>query len=204
MKPKIKSITKSDRKLHASKADKKLVKRITTSKNWNDLPLGETTRQKLNDISTWIGNANSGDTNAETNKDIKNSYKILFSGSRRTGKKLAAKLLGKHYSLDVYRINLSKLVSKYIGETEKNLNSLFDAAEASHAILFFDEADALFGKRTNVSDAHDRYKAPVISGLMQRLEEYPGLVIFSSKKYNVANNVFTQPLNAVINFEKAS
>lgn len=199
MKPKIKSITKSIHKAHTPKAGKKLLKRITTKKNWDDLVIDETTRQQLINISARIRN-----NNAEGNKDVKHGHKVLFFGSPGTGKKLAAKLLGKQDNQDVYRIDLSKLVSKYIGETEKNLAKIFDAAEAKDAILFFDEADALFGKRTDVSDAHDKYKAPGISYLLQRLEEYPGLAIFSSKNYNDPDNTFTQDINAVIHFKKPS
>ena len=203
MKPKIKSNATSDREVHVVKAGKKLWKRITTNKNWDDLVIDETARQQLNDISAWIRNVNTSDNNIE-NKNLHNSYKVLFFGPGGTGKKLAAKLLGKQDNLDIYRVNLSKVVSKYIGETEKNLAIVFDAAEENHAILFFDEADALFGKRTDVSDSHDRYNAPVVSCLLQRLDKHPGLVIFSSKNNNDSNNTFTKHLNAVIHFIKPS
>jgi len=204
MKPKINKIAKSDQKSHTSKTSKKLVKKITTTKNWDDLVIDKTTKQQLNNISTWIRNVNIPDNNTERNKDVKHDHKVLFFGSRRTGKKLAAKLLGKQGNLDVYRIDLSKLISKYIGETEKNLAKIFDAAETKNWILFFDEADALFGKRTDVSDAHDKYKAAGISCLVQQVEAYPGLVIFSSKKYKDSNNIFTKDLNDVIHFKKLS
>ena len=202
MKPKIKSI-KSDHKALASKAGKKFSKRITTDKNWNDLSTDETTRQQLNDINTWIGDVNTEDRIAGRNTEVNIGYKVLFLGPPGSGKKLAAKLLGKQNNLDVYRVNLSKIVSKYIGETEKNLREVFDTADETHAILVFDESDELFGKRTQVQDAHDKYKTQEISCLLTLVKKYPGLVIFSSKNYDSGNN-FTQHLNAVIHFKKLS
>lgn len=194
MKPKIKS-SSGDSKVHKSKAGKKLLKRITTDKDWDDLLIDETTKQQLNDISSWLRTAGTSGNN---------SYKVLFCGSRGTGKKLAAKLLARQENLDIYRVNLSRLVSKYIGETEKNLEIVFDAAEENHDILFFDEADSLFGKRTDVTDAHDKYKTQEVSCLLQHLEKHHGLVIFSSKNANDSDNTFTQHLDAVIHFKKRS
>ena len=112
--------------------------------------------------------------------------RILFSVPPGTGKTLTAGLLGKRLGCDVYRIALSAVVSKYIGETEKNLERLFERAENMSCILFFDEADALFGKRTNVSDAHDRYANQEVAYLLQRIEDYDGLVILAS---NFSSNI---------------
>jgi SpoVK/Ycf46/Vps4 family AAA+-type ATPase len=100
---------------------------------------------------------------------------VLFSGGSGTGKTLAAEVLAAELALDLYRIDLSSVVSKYIGETEKNLRRVFDAAEDSGAILLFDEADALFGKRSEVKDSHDRYANIEVSYLLQRMEAYSGL-----------------------------
>jgi SpoVK/Ycf46/Vps4 family AAA+-type ATPase len=98
----------------------------------------------------------------------KPGYRVLFHGPPGTGKTLAATILGKNTQRDVFRIDLSMVVSKYIGETEKNLSSLFDRARSKDWILFFDEADALFGKRTNVRDAHDKYANQEVSYLLQK------------------------------------
>src|SRR3954452_11070171 len=102
---------------------------------------------------------------------------ILFAGPPGTGKTMAADVLAHTLGLDLYKIDLSSVVSKYIGETEKNLARIFDEARTSNAILFFDEADALFGKRTQLRDAHDRYANIEIGFLLQRMEAYQGLVI---------------------------
>ncbi len=103
---------------------------------------------------------------------------MSFSWCSGTGKTLTATLLGKQFGKEVYRIDLSQIVSKYIGETEKNLEKVFAKAERQNWILFFDEADALFGKRTNVQSSHDRYANQEVSYLLQRIEDYPGLAYF--------------------------
>ena len=104
----------------------------------------------------------------------------LFAGESGTGKTMAAEVIANELRLDLYRIDLSAVVSKYIGETEKNLRRLFDAAEDGGAILFFDEADALFGKRSEVKDSHDRYANIEINYLLQRMEAYRGLAILAT------------------------
>ena len=104
----------------------------------------------------------------------------LFAGDSGTGKTMAAEVLANQLRLDLYRIDLSAVVSKYIGETEKNLRRVFDAAEDGGAILFFDEADALFGKRSEVKDSHDRYANIEINYLLQRMEAYRGLAILAT------------------------
>src|SRR5918999_530797 len=101
----------------------------------------------------------------------------LFAGPSGTGKTMAAEVLARELELDLYRIDLSSVVSKYIGETEKNLRRVFDAAEEGGAILLFDEADALFGKRSEVKDSHDRYANIEVSYLLQRMDSYRGLAI---------------------------
>ena len=100
----------------------------------------------------------------------------LFAGPSGTGKTMAAEILARELALDLYKIDLSTVVSKYIGETEKNLDRIFSEAQASNAILFFDEADALFGKRSEVKDAHDRYANIEVAYLLQKMEEYDGIV----------------------------
>ena len=114
----------------------------------------------------------------------------LFAGPSGTGKTMAAEVLARHLRLDLYRIDLSAVVSKYIGETEKNLRRLFDAAESGGAALFFDEADALFGKRSEVKDSHDRYANIEINYLLQRMESYRGLAILATNMRSALDAAF--------------
>ena len=134
------------------------------------------------------------------NKRLKAGYRALFYGPPGTGKTLTASLLGKRTKRDVYRIDLSTVVSKYIGETEKNLASLFDKAQHKDWILFFDEADSLFGKRTNVRDAHDKYANQEVSYLLQRIEDHAGLVILASNFRNNIDEAFTRRFQSIIYF----
>jgi hypothetical protein len=124
----------------------------------------------------------------------------LFSGESGTGKTLAAEVLGSELGLDLYRIDLSAVVSKYIGETEKNLRRVFDAAEDSGAILLFDEADALFGKRSEVKDSHDRYANIEISYLLQRMEAYRGLAILTTNMKTALDRAFQRRLRFIVSF----
>lgn len=125
---------------------------------------------------------------------------VLFSGESGTGKTLAAEVLACELGLDLYRIDLSSVVSKYIGETEKNLRRVFDAAEDSGAILLFDEADALFGKRSEVKDSHDRYANIEISYLLQRMEAYRGLAILTTNLKNALDTAFQRRLRFIVHF----
>jgi hypothetical protein len=124
----------------------------------------------------------------------------LFAGASGTGKTLAAEVLATELELDLYRIDLSQVVSKYIGETEKNLRRIFDAAEEGGAILLFDEADALFGKRSEVKDSHDRYANLEISYLLQRMEAYRGLAILTSNMRSALDVAFTRRLRFIVEF----
>jgi AAA+ superfamily predicted ATPase len=124
----------------------------------------------------------------------------LFSGPSGTGKTLAAEVIANELRLDLYRIDLSQVISKYIGETEKNLRGIFDAAENSGAILLFDEADALFGKRSEVKDSHDRYANIEVSYLLQRMEAYRGLAILTTNMRNAMDTAFLRRIRFVINF----
>jgi SpoVK/Ycf46/Vps4 family AAA+-type ATPase len=124
----------------------------------------------------------------------------LFAGPSGTGKTLAAEVLANELGLDAYRIDLSGVVSKYIGETEKNLRRVFDAAEAGGAVLVFDEADALFGKRTEVRDSHDRYANIEVSYLLQRMESYRGLALLTSNFKNAIDEAFLRRLRFVVEF----
>ncbi|HWJ72312.1 MAG TPA: ATP-binding protein [Kaistia sp.] len=124
----------------------------------------------------------------------------LFSGESGTGKTLAAEAIATEAGLDLYRIDLASLVSKYIGETEKNLKRLFDAAEASGAVLLFDEADALFGKRSDVKDSHDRYANIEVAYLLQRVETYRGLAVLTTNMKSALDRAFLRRIRFVVNF----
>jgi hypothetical protein len=176
-------------------------KRITTDLEWSDLIVSENVRQGIEEMESWLLYGKKLKKDFIFGRRIKPGFRALFSGPPGTGKTLAATLLGKAYKLDVYRIDLSKMISKYIGETEKNLSKLFDQAENKNWILFFDEADALFGKRSQVSDSHDRYANQEVAYLLQRIEDFDGLVIFSSNFKNNIDKAFLRRFQLVIDFE---
>ena len=125
---------------------------------------------------------------------------VLCTGESGTGKTMAAEVIANDLALDLYRIDLSAVVSKYIGETEKNLRALFDAAEYGGVVLFFDEADALFGKRSEVKDSHDRYANIEINYLLQRIEAYGGLALLATNLKNTLDTAFMRRLRFVVNF----
>jgi len=176
-------------------------KRITTDLEWSDLVVSHEVIEGIREIESWLRFGQQLKKDFIFGRRIKPGFRALFSGPSGTGKTLAATLLGKAYNLDVYRIDLSKMVSKYIGETEKNLSKLFDQAESKNWILFFDEADALFGKSTQVSDSHDRYANQEVAYLLQRIEDFEGLVIFSSNFKNNIDKAFLRRFQLVIDFE---
>lgn len=133
-------------------------------------------------------------------RKLKPGYRALFHGPSGTGKTLTASLLGKYTGKPVFRVDLSTVVCKYIGETEKNLERLFQKARNRDWILFFDEADAIFGKRTGVKDDHDRYANQEVSYLLQRVEDFEGLVILSSNFKSNIDEAFLRRFNAIIRF----
>jgi hypothetical protein len=175
-------------------------KRINTPLDWEDLVLDNYTMEHLNEIKIWLEHGNKLMNEWEMKKRLKPGYKALFHGPPGTGKTLTAGLFGKLANTDVYRIDLSMVISKYIGETEKNLEKVFAKAEHKNWILFFDEADALFGKRTSISDAHDKYANQEIAYLLQRLEDYNGLVILSSNMRSNVDEAFGRRLQSIIHF----
>jgi len=128
---------------------------------------------------------------------------ILFTGPNGTGKTMAAEAMAHDLGLNLYRIDLSAVMSKYIGETEKNLRQLFDAAEAGGAILFFDEAEALFGKRSEVKDSHGRYANIEINYLLQRMETYRGLAILAINNKVAMNAAVLRRIHSVVDFPVA-
>jgi hypothetical protein len=173
---------------------------IETGLDWEHLVLPSFTLAQLEEINHWILHGQQLLHDWEMGSKLPPGFTTLFHGPPGTGKTLSACLLGKHCGCDVYKIDLSMIVSKYIGETEKNLAKIFDMAEHKQWILFFDEADALFGKRTKVDDAHDRYANQEISFLLQRIEEFNGVVILASNIKTNIDEAFMRRLHTVIHF----
>jgi hypothetical protein len=175
-------------------------KRIETGLDWEDLVLPQYTMEQVLEIKTWIEYGEILLYQLELGKKIKPGYRSLFYGPPGTGKTLTATLLGKVTNRDVYRIDLSMVISKYIGETEKNLEKIFRKAEHKDWILFFDEADALFGKRTAINSAHDRFANQEVSYLLQRVEDYAGVVILASNRKTNLDDAFIRRFQSIIHF----
>jgi AAA+ superfamily predicted ATPase len=173
---------------------------IETEMDWDDLVLHPDTLRQIREMQNWITHNDTLLHEWGMKKRIKPGYRALFYGPPGTGKTLTATLLGKHTGKDVFRIDLSRVVSKYIGETEKNLSRLFDKAENKNWILFFDEADALFGKRTDIRDAHDKYANQEVSYLLQRIESYGGLVILATNQRGNIDDAFIRRFQTIIHF----
>lgn len=173
---------------------------IETAMDWDDLVLHPNTSHQIREIGNWINHNDTLLQDWGMKKKIKPGYRALFYGPPGTGKTITATLLGKQTGKDVFRIDLSRIVSKYIGETEKNLSSLFDKAENKNWILFFDEADALFGKRTDIRDAHDKYANQEVAYLLQRIENYNGLVVLASNQRANIDDAFIRRFQAIIHF----
>lgn len=173
---------------------------ITTPFEWDDLVIDVLTRQDIEDIAAWVRHHDTLMNDWMLKKRLKAGYRSLFYGPPGTGKTMTACLLGQMTGLPVYRIDLSKVVSKYIGETEKNLASLFDHAQHQNWILFFDEADSLFGKRTETRNANDRAANQQVSYLLQRIEDFPGVVILATNLRTQLDEAFTRRFQSVILF----
>ncbi|MUG97778.1 AAA family ATPase [Scytonema sp. UIC 10036] len=174
--------------------------RISTEMEWEDLVLNAQTLDQIHELKAWITYGSTILYDWGMKKKLKLGYRALFYGPPGTGKTLTASLLGKYTGKEVYKIDLSMVVSKFIGETEKNLANLFARAESKDWILFFDEADALFSKRTNVRDAHDKYANQEVSYLLQRVENYDGLVILSSNFKSNIDEAFIRRFQAIVHF----
>lgn len=175
-------------------------RRIATALAWDDLILEAAVEERISELENWVRHGRTLMQGWGMAGRLRPGYRALFHGPPGTGKTLTATLLAKATGRDVYRVDLSTVVSKYIGETEKNLANLFDQARNRDWILFFDEADALFGKRTNIKDAHDRYANQEISYLLQRVEEFDGLVILASNFRANIDEAFLRRFNAIIRF----
>ena len=179
-----------------------LAQRINATACWNDLVLPEPQRRLLRDIASHVRQRHR--VYEEWGFAAKGARGLgisaLFAGASGTGKTMAAEVIARDLRLDLYRIDLAGVVSKYIGETEKNLKRLFDAAEGSGAILLFDEADALFGRRSEVKDSHDRYANIEISYLLQRMEDYRGLAILTSNLKSALDPAFLRRIRFIVQF----
>jgi hypothetical protein len=179
-----------------------LCERVESVATWDDLVLPEAQRQILRDITAHVRHRATvydqwgfGDHRARGL-----GVTALFAGASGTGKTMAAEVIGNELHLDVYRIDLSAVVSKYIGETEKNLRRIFDAADEGGVVLLFDEADALFGKRSEVKDSHDRYANIEVSYLLQRMEGYRGLAILTTNLKSALDTAFLRRIRFVVQF----
>jgi hypothetical protein len=179
-----------------------LAQRIEPMAGWPDLVLPDAQLCLLREISTHVHQRSKVyDTWGFASKGARGlGISALFAGASGTGKTMAAEVLANDLRLDLYRIDLSQVVSKYIGETEKNLRRVFDAAEDGGAVLLFDEADALFGKRSEVRDSHDRYANIEISYLLQRMEAYRGLAILTTNLKSVLDPAFLRRIRFVVSF----
>ncbi|MDQ3254699.1 MAG: ATP-binding protein, partial [Acidobacteriota bacterium] len=179
-----------------------LAQRIEPAARWDDLVLPEAQRGILREIATHVRQRavvyETWDFAGQGARGL--GISALFAGHSGTGKTMAAEVLADELRLDLYRIDLSAVVSKYIGETEKNLRRVFDAAEAGGVILLFDEADALFGKRTEVKDSHDRYANIEVSYLLQRMEAYRGLAILTTNMKSALDPAFLRRIRFVVPF----
>jgi hypothetical protein len=175
-------------------------KRITTTLEWDDLVVAHEVQEEIAAINAWIRHGPALLHEWGLAKSIKPGYRSLFYGPPGTGKTLTATLIGKQATADVYRIDLSMVVSKYIGETEKNLANVFDQAQNRHWILFFDEADALFGKRTETSSSNDRHANQEVSYLLQRVEDFPGVVILATNLKANIDEAFARRFQSLVYF----
>jgi AAA+ superfamily predicted ATPase len=173
---------------------------IVTDMDWEDVVLHAETLRRVNEIENWIRFNDLVIGEWGMGKRVKPGYRALFHGPPGTGKTLTATLLGKVTGRPVFRIDLSRVVSKYIGETEKNLARLFDRAEHKDWILFFDEADALFGRRTDVRDAHDKYANQEVAYLLQRIEGHAGLVILATNQRGNIDDAFLRRFQVAVSF----
>lgn len=175
-------------------------KKVSTNLDWQDLVLPPFVMEEILEIKSWVAHEDLIQEKWALKKLIKPGFRSLFYGPPGTGKTLTATLLGKVLNKEVYRIDLAMTISKYIGETEKNLAKVFDLAEHNDWILFFDEADALFGKRTISQSSNDRYANQEVSYLLQRIEDFPGLTILASNFKSNIDDAFSRRFQSMIFF----
>jgi hypothetical protein len=175
-------------------------RRLETALEWDDLVLNDSVMEEVEEIRAWIDHREALFGDWQLGRHVKPGYRSLFYGPPGTGKTLTASLIGKACGRDVYRIDLSMVVSKYIGETEKNLSRVFDHAQRRNWILFFDEADALFGKRTQTSSSNDRYANQEVAYLLQRVEDFDGVVILATNLKSNIDDAFARRFQSMVYF----
>jgi AAA+ superfamily predicted ATPase len=178
-----------------------LAQRIEAAAAWDDLVLPEKQKQLLRQAAIHVRRRNQVYGDWGFAADARGlGVSVLFAGPSGVGKTMAAEVLANELRLDLYRIDLSQVISKFIGETEKNLRRVFDAADDGGAILLFDEADALFGKRSEVKDSHDRYANIEVSYLLQRMEAYRGLAILTTNRKDALDTAFLRRIRFLVDF----
>ena len=177
-------------------------KKIKPHYQWEDIILPDDIKEQLKEINGYIKYKGTvyDDWGFDRKFSLGKGLNILFSGPSGAGKTMAAEIIANKVELDIYKIDLSSVVSKYIGETEKILNKIFIEAQTSNAILFFDEADALFGKRTEIRDSHDRYANIEVNYLLQKMEEHEGIVIMATNYKKNIDDAFLRRLHITIEF----
>lgn len=173
---------------------------LETNFEWSDLVFSKHTKEHLEELEIWLKYNDKLLNEWEMSKSLKEGYKALFYGPPGTGKSLTASLLGKKIGKKVYRIDLSSVISKYIGETEKNLEKIFLKAEEQDWILFFDEADSLFGKRTQVKSSNDRYANQGTSYLLQRIDESKNMIILASNLKDNFDEAYLRRFQSIVYF----
>ncbi len=174
---------------------------ISTPLDWQDLVLDYSVLQQIAEVQAWLSHGETLMNDWGLSKKIKPGYRALFYGPPGTGKTLTASLLAKSTGREIYRVDLSMVVSKYIGETEKNLSKVFDAAAYKNWILFFDEAEALFGQRTSTTSSNDRHANQQTGYLLQRIEDFPGVVILATNLKGNMDEAFTRRFQSMISFK---
>ena len=189
-------------RIHSNQKLATLATKISPRYTWNDIVLPQDTSQQLREMINTVSQKHIvyGQWGFDAKLALGKGLHSLFAGEPGTGKTMSAEIMAKELGLDLYKVDLSTLVSKYIGETEKNLDKIFSEAQTSNAILFFDEADAIFGKRSEVKDAHDRYANIEVSYLLQRMESYDGVVILATNLRANLDEAFTRRLHFAIEF----
>ncbi|WP_223422692.1 ATP-binding protein [Tateyamaria pelophila] len=189
-------------RLQGRRALNGLADRVESAAEWQDLILPDSLISALKDVAAQVRDAwrVNNDWGWADKSPRGLGTAALFAGPSGTGKTLAAEVLANDLSLDLYRVDLSQIISKYIGETEKNLSRIFAAAEDGGAVLLFDEADALFGKRSEVKDSHDRYANVEVSYLLQKMESYRGLAILTTNQKSALDTAFLRRLRYVLTF----
>ena len=182
-----------------------LVTKILPVHKWDDIVLQPKNKEQLLEICNYVKNTNRVSKYWGFEKHSRGKgLNVVFSGSTGTGKTMAAEIIAGELNVDMYKVDLSIVINKYIGETEKSLNKIFKNVEDNHAVLFFDEADALFGKRSEVKDAHDRYANIDVNYLLQKIEEHEGVVILATNTSGKVDEAFLRRTNFIVEFSSSN